>query len=203
MSIIVATALAAIERIFAFFDETPEVHDVPGASALKVKSGLVEIQHLRFGYKPLDGGPMRVVLDDVNLAVPAGTTVALVGRSGAGKTALASLIPRFYEPAAGRILIDGTDIASVTLKSLRDSIGIVPQDAILFSASIRENVQYGRPGAPNANVWRALKQANIRDFVDSMVNKLDTMIGEGECGPRPVSVSAWRWRACFRKTHRF
>jgi ATP-binding cassette, subfamily B, putative efflux pump len=183
LSIIVATALAAIERIFAFFDETPEVHDRPGASALKVKSGLVKIEHLRFGYKPLDGGPIRITLDDVNLAVPAGTTVALVGRSGAGKTTLASLIPRFYELAAGRILIDGTDISSVTLKSLRDSIGIVPQDAILFSASIRENVEYGRPGSPDANVWRALEQANIRDFVDSLPDKLDTMIGEG--GVRP------------------
>jgi ABC-type multidrug transport system fused ATPase/permease subunit len=183
LSVIVATALAAIERIFAFFDETPEVHDRPGASALKVKSGLIKIEHLRFGYKPLDGGPIRITLDDVNLMVPAGTTVALVGRSGAGKTTLASLIPRFYELAAGRMLIDGTDISSVTLKSLRDSIGIVPQDAILFSASIRENVQYGRPGSPDANVWRALEQANIRDFVDSLPDKLGTMIGEG--GVRP------------------
>jgi ABC-type multidrug transport system fused ATPase/permease subunit len=183
LSVIVATALAAIERIFAFFDETPEVHDRPGASALKVVSGLVEIDHLRFGYKPLDGGPLRVTLDDVNLAVPPGTTVALVGRSGAGKTTLAGLIPRFYELASGRILIDGIDISSVTLKSLRDSIGIVPQDAILFSASIRENVQYGRPSAPDAEVWHALGQANIRDFVDSLPDKLDTMIGEG--GVRP------------------
>lgn len=183
LSVIVATALAAIERIFAFFDEMPEVHDRPGAAALKVKTGLVEIEHLRFGYKPLDGGPIRITLDDVNLKVPAGTTVALVGRSGAGKTTLAGLIPRFYELAAGRILIDGTDISSVTLKSLRDSIGIVPQDAILFSASIRENVQYGRPGAPDPDVWRALDQANIRDFVDSLPDKLDTTIGEG--GVRP------------------
>jgi ABC-type multidrug transport system fused ATPase/permease subunit len=183
LSIIVATALAAIERIFAFFDETPEVHDRPGAAVLKVKSGRVDIEHLRFGYKPLDGGPLRIALDDINLAVPAGTAVALVGRSGAGKTTLASLIPRFYELAAGRILIDGIDISSVTLKSLRDSIGIVPQDAILFSASIRENVQYGRPGAADANIWRALEQANIREFVESMPEKLGTMIGEG--GVRP------------------
>jgi len=183
LSVIVATALAAIERIFAFFDETPEVRDRPGAPALKVKRGLVEIEHLRFGYKPLDGGPLRIVLDDVNLAVPAGTTVALVGRSGAGKTTLAGLIPRFYELAAGRILIDGTDISTVTLNSLRASIGIVPQDAILFSASIRENVLYGRPGSSDANVWRALEQANIRDFVESLPHKLDTTIGEG--GVRP------------------
>ena len=84
---------------------------------------------------------------------------------------------------AGRILIDGTDISSVTLKSLRDSIGIVPQDAILFSASIRENVQYGWPGSPDAKVWHALEQANIRDFVESLPDQLDTMIGEG--GVRP------------------
>ncbi len=183
LSVIVATALAAIERIFAFFDETPEVRDRPGAAALKVSRGLVEAEHLRFGYKPLDGGPLRITLDDINLAVPAGTTVALVGRSGAGKTTLAGLIPRFYELASGRILIDGTDISSVTLKSLRDSIGIVPQDAILFSASIRENVQYGRPAAPDNDVWRALDQANIRDFVESLPDQLDTLIGEG--GVRP------------------
>jgi ABC-type multidrug transport system fused ATPase/permease subunit len=183
LSAVVATSLAAIERIFTFFDESPEVHDRPGASDIKVKRGLVEIEHLRFGYKPLDGGPIRITLDDINLTVPAGTTVALVGRSGAGKTTLAGLIPRFYELAAGKILIDGTDISSVTLKSLRDSIGIVPQDAILFSASIRENVQYGRPGSPDAAIWRALEQANIREFVESLPDKLDTTIGEG--GVRP------------------
>jgi ATP-binding cassette, subfamily B, putative efflux pump len=183
LSAVVATSLAAIERIFLFFDETPEVHDRPGAADIKVKRGLVEIEHLRFGYKPLDGGPIRITLDDINLTVPAGTTVALVGRSGAGKTTLAGLIPRFYELAAGRIMIDGVDISSVTLKSLRDSIGIVPQDAILFSASIRENVQYGRPGSPDPAIWRALEQANIRDFVESLPDQLDTTIGEG--GVRP------------------
>ncbi|MDO8431108.1 MAG: ABC transporter ATP-binding protein [Candidatus Binatus sp.] len=183
LSVIVATSLAAIERIFQFFDETPEVTDLAGAPALPVPHGCVEIEHLGFGYKPLDGGPRRMVLHDVNLAVAAGTTVALVGRSGAGKTTLASLIPRFYELTAGRILIDGTDISAVTLKSLRDSIGIVPQDAILFSASIRENVQYGRPGASDGDVWRALEQANIRDFIESLSNKLDTTIGEGSVRP--------------------
>jgi ABC-type multidrug transport system fused ATPase/permease subunit len=150
---------------------------------LHVSAGRVEIEQLGFGYKPLDGGPARTILHDINLVVPAGTTVALVGRSGAGKTTLAGLIPRFYELSAGRIMIDGTDISKVTLKSLRDSIGIVPQDAILFSASIRENVQYGRPGAADADLWRALEQANIRDFVESLPDKLGTMIGEG--GVRP------------------
>ena len=183
LSSIVASSLAAIERIFTFFDETPEVHDQPGAKPLNASRGEVEIENLCFGYQPLDGGARRRILHDVNLHVPAGTTVALVGRSGAGKTTLASLIPRFYEPDAGCIKIDGTDISTVTLNSLRNAIGIVPQDAVLFSASIRENVQYGCPGAPDADVWHALEQANIREFAESLPDKLDTMIGEG--GLRP------------------
>ena len=183
LSVIVANSLAAIERIFAFFDETPEVRDVPGARPIAVRRGDVTIENLSFAYQAMGDARPRTILHDINLRVAAGTTVALVGRSGAGKTTLASLVPRFYEPGAGRIAIDGIDIASVTLKSLRDSIGIVPQDAVLFSASIRENVQYGRPGAPDAEVWHALEQANIREFVESLPEKLDTMIGEG--GLRP------------------
>ena len=183
LSVIVANSLAAIERIFAFFDETPEVRDVPNARPIAVRRGDVTIENLSFAYQTLEDREPRGILHDVNLRIAAGTTVALVGRSGAGKTTLASLIPRFYEPSAGRILIDGEDIATATLKSLRDSIGIVPQDAVLFSASIRENVQYGRPGASDSEVWRALEQANIREFVDSLPERLDTVIGEG--GHRP------------------
>jgi subfamily B ATP-binding cassette protein MsbA len=183
LSVIVANSLAAIERIFAFFDETPEVRDVPGARPLAVLRGDAAIEHLSFAYQAMGESKPRTVLHDINLKVSAGTTIALVGRSGAGKTTLASLIPRFYEPSVGRILIDGIDVASVTLKSLRDSIGIVPKDSVLFSASIRENVQYGRPSAPDSEIWRALEQANIREFVDSLPQRLDTMIGEG--GLRP------------------
>jgi ABC-type multidrug transport system fused ATPase/permease subunit len=183
LSIIVATSLAAIERIFNLFDETPEVADRPGATDLRVTHGEVLCEQVSFAYQPLDGGAPRTVLSDVNLDVHAGTTVALVGRSGAGKTTLAGLIPRFYEPSAGRILIDGVDIAGVTLNSLRRQIGIVPQDAVLFSASIRENVQYGRPGASDAEVWAALESANIRDFVETLPAALDTLIGEGGIKP--------------------
>jgi ATP-binding cassette, subfamily B, putative efflux pump len=183
LSVIVANSLAAIERIFNFFDETPEVLDVPGARPMIVRRGDVAIENLDFAYQASGETAPRTVLHDVCLRVSAGTTVALVGRSGAGKTTLASLIPRFYEPSVGRILIDGENIGSVTLKSLRDSIGIVPQDAVLFSASIRENVQYGRPGASDPEIWRALEQANIRDFVQSLPERLDTIIGEGALRP--------------------
>jgi ATP-binding cassette, subfamily B, putative efflux pump len=183
LSVIVANSLAAIERIFNFFDETPEVLDVPGARPLIVRRGDVAIENVDFAYQASGQSAPRTVLHDVCLRVSAGTTVALVGRSGAGKTTLASLIPRFYEPSAGRIVIDGENIGSVTLKSLRDSIGIVPQDAVLFSASIRENVQYGRPGALDPEVWRALEQANIREFVQSLPERLDTIIGEGALRP--------------------
>ena len=179
LSVIVATSMAAIDRLFTFFDEEPEVADRPGAMPLKITKGRVALEHVDFGYpSKSEDERLRLVLEDVNLTVEPGTTVALVGRSGAGKTTIASLIPRFYEPVSGRILIDGIDIATVTLKSLRDSIGIVPQDAVLFTASIRENVQYGRPGAPDEAVWDALEQANVRDFVASLPDQLDTMIGE-------------------------
>ena len=183
LSVIVANSLAAIERIFNFFDETPEVLDVPDARPMMVRRGDVAIENLDFAYQVTGESAPRTVLHDVCLRVSAGTAVALVGRSGAGKTTLASLVPRFYEPSAGRILIDGENIGSVTLKSLRDSIGIVPQDAVLFSASIRENVQYGRPGAPDPEIWRALEQANIREFVQSLPERLDTIIGEGALRP--------------------
>ncbi|HVN29772.1 MAG TPA: ABC transporter ATP-binding protein, partial [Candidatus Binataceae bacterium] len=184
LSVIVATSMAAIDRLFTFFDEEPEVADRAGATPLKVTKGRVVFEHVDFGYPPKSADQrMRLVLEDVNLTVEPGTTVALVGRSGAGKTTIASLIPRFYEPVAGRILIDGVDIGAVTLKSLRDSIGIVPQDAVLFTASIRENVQYGRPGAPDEAVWDALEQANVRDFVAALPDQLDTMIGEDGIKP--------------------
>ena len=178
LSIIVSSSLAAIDRLFAFFDVEPEVADDPKGAPLKVSRAAITFDRVSFAYSAHGNGGMREVLHGVDLKVEPGTTIALVGRSGAGKTTLASLIPRFYDPSSGRILIDGVDIASVTLKSLRDSIGIVPQDAVLFSATVRENVHYGRPGASDADVWCALEQANIRDFIESLPNGLDTTIGE-------------------------
>ncbi|HYL60180.1 MAG TPA: ABC transporter ATP-binding protein, partial [Candidatus Acidoferrales bacterium] len=168
LSIIVSSSLAAIDRLFAFFDVTPDVADRPGSLPIKVTRAEIGFDRVSFSYPERGNGAMREVLHGIELRVEPGKTIALVGRSGAGKTTLAGLLPRFYDPTAGRILIDGVDIATVTLKSLRDSIGIVPQDAVLFSATVRENVQYGRPGGSDGDVWRALEQANIRDFVESL-----------------------------------
>jgi subfamily B ATP-binding cassette protein MsbA len=178
LSIVVSTSLAAIERIFAFFDVTPEVIDHPTSRPAKIERAVVEFDHISFGYPARDGTEPREVIKDIVLRVEPGTTVALVGRSGAGKTTLASLIPRFYDVTGGRVLIDDVDVRDVTLKSLRDSIGIVPQDSVLFSATVRENLYYGQPGAAEAALWRALEQANIREFVDRLPDKLDTVIGE-------------------------
>ena len=178
LSIIVSSSLAAIDRLFAFFDVTPEVDDNPRSAPLQVTRAAIALDRVSFAYPAPGNGELREVLHAVDFGIQPGTTVALVGRSGAGKTTLAGLIPRFYDPSAGRVMIDGTDVRSVTLKSLRDSVGIVPQDAVLFSASVRENAQYGRPGASDAAVWKALEQANIRDFIESLPDGLDTMIGE-------------------------
>jgi len=178
LSIIVSSSLAAIDRLFAFFDVTPEVDDNPHSAPIHITRAAITFERVSFAYPAPGNGELREVLHAVDFRVEPGTTVALVGRSGAGKTTLAGLIPRFYDPSAGRVVIDDTDVRSVTLKSLRDSVGIVPQDAVLFSASVRENTQYGRPGAPDAAVWKALEQANIRDFIESLPDGLDTMIGE-------------------------
>jgi ABC-type multidrug transport system fused ATPase/permease subunit len=178
LSIVVSTSLAAIERIFTFFDVTPEVVDRLGSRPLKLGRAIVELDQVSFGYPARDGAEPRAVVHSVTLRVEPGTTVALVGRSGAGKTTLASLIPRFYDATSGRVLIDHIDVRDVTLRSLRDLIGIVPQDSVLFSATVRENLHYGRPGANEAALWQALEQANIREFVDRLPDKLDTVIGE-------------------------
>ncbi len=178
LSTIVLSSLAAIERIFEFLDSKPEVVDRPDAVPLEVKSGSVSLEHVDFGYTARDGKPAREVLSDIDLQVEGGTTVAFVGRSGAGKTTIASLVARFYDATEGRVMIDGQDVRSLSLSSLRDTIGVVHQDALLFSTSIRENLSFGKQNATEKEMWEALDNANIKAFVEALPQRLDTVIGE-------------------------
>jgi ATP-binding cassette, subfamily B, bacterial MsbA len=133
---------------------------------------------VNFSYPARNGAAVRGTLTDLNLSVPGGARVALVGRSGAGKTTLANLIPRFYDVSGGHVLLDGKDVRHYTLKSLRDSVSLVAQDALLFSASIRDNLLYARPDASEEMLWQALELANMREFVDDLPAGVDTVIGE-------------------------
>ena len=177
-SIVVSSSLAAIERIFQFLDLKAEITDHPLSRPFAVRRGSVCFDRVGFSYPARNGVPTRSALTDINLSVPGGCRVALVGRSGAGKTSLANLIPRFYEATAGRVLIDGKDVRHYTLKSLRDSVSLVAQDALLFSASIRDNLLYARADATECELYQALELANLRGFVASLPAKLDTVIGE-------------------------
>src|SRR5260370_3732398 len=177
-SVVVSSSLAAIERIFEFLDIKPEITDHPLSRPFAVRRGVVQFDRVSFNYPARNGAPVRGTLTDLNLSVPGGARVALVGRSGAGKTTLANLIPRFYDVSGGRVLLDGKDVRHYTLKSLRDSVSLVAQDALLFSASIRDNLLYARPDASEEMLWQALELANMREFVEEMPGGLDTVIGE-------------------------
>ena len=178
LSTIVSASMAAIERIFEFLDSRPEVVERADAVPLEIKTGAVRLEHVDFGYTARDGKSAHQVLSEIDLTVEGGTTVAFVGRSGAGKTTIASLVARFYDPTAGRVTIDGQDVRSLSLSSLRDSIGVVHQDALLFSTSIRENLCFGKQNATEKEMWEALDNANIKAFVEALPKKLDTVIGE-------------------------
>ncbi|MBP2627232.1 MAG: lipid exporter, fused ATPase and inner rane subunit MsbA [Firmicutes bacterium] len=166
-------ALAAAKRVFDVLDTQPEIEDMPGAKELAQIDGHVAFNNISFEYKP--GEP---ALSGVQLAVQPGQVVAIVGPSGAGKTTIANLIPRFYDPTSGDITIDGIDIKTVTLKSLRQQIGIVPQETILFNGSVYSNILYGRLDAKQDEVVNAAKAANAHNFIMDMPDGYDTQIGE-------------------------
>jgi ABC-type multidrug transport system fused ATPase/permease subunit len=184
LNVVISASMASLERIFSFLDIKPEITDHALSRPFAVKSGTVQFDNVSFGYRARGGKSTRRVLEDLSLYVPGGCRVALVGRSGAGKTTMASLIPRFYEPTRGRILVDGRDVRHYTLKSLRDHIAVVSQDALLFSSSIRNNLLYARPDATDEMLVRALEMTNLGDFLEALPDGLDTVIGE-----RGVKVS--------------
>lgn len=166
-------AAAGMQRCFEVLDREPETRDEPGAVSLNAIQGNVEFKDVAFGY-----GPDRIILRDVNLRIEPGETVAFVGGTGAGKSTLMSLLLRFYEPDSGKVLVDGQDIRHVTRKSLRAHVGMVLQDTLLFSTTIRENIAYGRPGASNEEVINAAKQAQAYEFIMQMPHGFDSLVGE-------------------------
>ena len=162
------------ERFQEIMNIRPDIEDSPDATPIGMVKGEIEFDNVSFQYKD----NQENVLNHINLKVPAGAYMALVGSSGAGKTTLCSLIPRFYDVTGGRIMIDGKDIRSVTLKSLRDQIGMVQQDVYLFAGTIFENIQYGKPGATREEVIEAAKNANAHEFIMAFPDGYDTDIGQ-------------------------
>jgi ATP-binding cassette subfamily B protein len=165
--------LIDMEAMWDLLDTPAEVVDRPGAAPLRVARGRVRFEHVRFGYEP-----GREILKDLDLDVPAGTSLAIVGPSGAGKSTIARLLYRFYDPSAGRITIDGQDIAEVGQDSVRAAIGIVPQDTVLFNDTIGYNIAYGRGGATQADVQKAARGAAIDRFIEMLPDRYDSMVGE-------------------------
>lgn len=166
-------AVVNARMIYEILDETPTQGDRPGAVDLVVERGEIEFRNVGFGY-----GTGEIVLDDVSFKAEAGKTTAVVGPSGAGKSTLISLVPRFYDPAAGQVLIDGVDIATVTKTSLRQQIAYVSQQAWLFEGSIRANLRYARPDATDAEIEDAARLANAHEFILAQPQGYDTMLGE-------------------------
>ena len=166
-------SMVDIEMMFAILGQRPEVEDRPGAKPLEVTDGRLSFEHVSFYYDA-----RRSILVDVSFEVPAGKTVAIVGPSGAGKSTLSRLIFRFYEPSAGRITIDGQDIAFATQTSLRAKIGVVPQDTVLFNDSIAYNIRYGRFDATNAEVRDAAHLARISHFIEQIPGGYEAQVGE-------------------------
>jgi len=166
-------ATASGERIFQVMDEPEEIAEREGAEELPPGGGELRFDHVGFEY--LEGRP---VLDDVTLEVPGGRTIALIGQTGSGKTTLTSLVPRFYDVTAGRVLVDGTDVRDVTLTSLRRGIGVISQDPFLFSATVRENITFGAPDLDDAEVERIARLAQAHEFIAQLPDGYETVIGE-------------------------
>lgn len=169
----IKNSLADMEKMFSLLATERDVDDQPHAKPIDIKGGEINFENVVFGYDP-----KRIILNDVSFRVPAGKKVAVVGHSGAGKSTLSRLLFRFYDVTAGRIVIDNQDIRSVTQESLRSTIGIVPQDTVLFNDTIYYNIAYGRPEASEQEVFRAAQMAHIHDFILSLPEGYETTVGE-------------------------
>ena len=166
--------LSGFRRFLDVMETVPEIQDAPDAVDLANVKGHVCYEDVSFHYSDDE----TTVLSHVSIDIPAGRSVALVGPSGGGKTTICSLLPRFYDVTDGRITIDGHDVRTLTLKSLRSRIGVVQQDVYLFSGSIRDNIAYGKPDASEDEIIAAAKRANIHDFIMELPDQYDTFVGE-------------------------
>lgn len=166
-------ALVNVEQLFTLLEEKPRVTDLPDAPALQTGGGHIRFEQVTFAYQAV-----RPILQDVSFEIPAGHKVAVVGSSGAGKSTLARLLFRFYDVQAGRITVDGQDIRQVSQASLRQAIGVVPQDTVLFNDTLYQNLVYGRPEASREQVLEAVRMAHLEQFVESLPDGLETRVGE-------------------------
>ena len=166
-------ASASARRVMEVLDAEPEVADAPGARPLERVRGHVQIEGVTFGYEP-----GRAVLRDVDVEARPGETVAIVGPTGAGKSTLVSLVPRFFDPWSGVVRIDGLDVREATVESVRAQVAIVLQEAFLFPMSVADNIAYGRPGASAPEIEAAAKAANVHEFIAALPQGYDTVLGE-------------------------
>ena len=173
LNVVFSSSMAGLSRIFEIMDQKPEITSAPDAIQLTEPRGNITFDRVDFCY---DEGTR--VLTDLSFTVPAGRKIALVGRSGSGKSTIASLIPRFYDVTSGSISIDGHDLRTIDVKSLRSNIGMVLQEPVLFSGTIRDNIRYGRPDAPEQDILAACRMANAYEFITGLPAGLDTEIGE-------------------------
>ncbi|MBV9465667.1 MAG: ABC transporter ATP-binding protein [Solirubrobacterales bacterium] len=181
------SGMAALDKIFELLDERPELSDAPGALTLPRIRGELRFEHLsfRYGSEQSRGGEDSWALREIDLVIPAGQTVALVGATGAGKSTFAKLVARFYDPTEGRVLVDGHDLRDVRAHSLRSQKGIVPQEGFLFSGTVRENIAFGRRSATDAEVVSAARAVGADGFITALEHGYDTQVGE-----RGVQLSA-------------
>jgi ATP-binding cassette subfamily B protein len=169
-------AAASAHRCFEVLDQEDELADRPNAKALAFIGGRIQFEHVCFGY-----APDRLILHDINMNIGAGETIAFVGSTGAGKSSLLSLVPRFYDPSRGNIKIDGHDLPDLTKKSIRQHISLVLQDTILFSTTVRENIAYGRPDASRLEIEEAASRAQAHDFIVDLPQGYSSQVGERGC----------------------
>ena len=178
LNLVFANSMAAVDRVFEVLDEKPEIRDRPVAIELKNIQGLVELRNVEFAYPNADEADQGPVLNDVSFVVEPGQKIALVGPSGSGKSTIVSLIPRFYDVDAGSIIIDGHNVRDVTVRSLRQQVGMVLQTPVLFSGTIWDNILYGRPNATEAEVVAACKAANAYGFIRALPKGFGSEVGE-------------------------